>query len=60
MPYKTNKPLSPAEVRVSTGSTYHYPGSKSANWYRRNIKKTLEPMEYPDSVEDAIVGSGLP
>lgn len=61
MPYKTNKPLSPAEIReASTGSVYHMPGSKATNWYRRNIQKTMSPTEYEDSVEDAITEAMLP
>jgi hypothetical protein len=61
MPYKTNAPISPADIRPAfKGSETHMPGSKMFNWYRRNIMKTMPPVEYHDGVEAAIAWAGLP
>ena len=59
MPYKTNKPLSPSDIREEfVGSETHMPGSKFTNWYRRNVKKSMPPVKYHNGVDTAIDAAG--
>jgi hypothetical protein len=52
-------PISPAQLREPIGcaecSSY-----KNRNWYRRNVRKDMEPVVYHDSVDSAIDAAGLP